>query len=62
MKVITNSSVKTKYNTLVPKGAIGKVVGFNVDAFTGLTLVKVEFKNGECLWFIKRDLQEVEEC
>lgn len=61
MKVITNSKVKTRYNTLIPKGAIGKVVGLNVDAFTGLTLVKVEFKNEECLWFIKRDLQEVEE-
>lgn len=61
MKVITNSKVKTRYSTLIPKGVIGKVVGFNVDAFTGLTLVKVEFKNGECLWFLKRDLQEVGE-
>jgi hypothetical protein len=61
MKVITNSKVKTRYSTLIPKGVIGKVVGFNVDSFTGLTLVKVEFKNGECFWFLKRDLEEVEE-
>lgn len=60
MKVITNSKVKARYNTIVPKGAVGKVVGFNVDAFTGHTLVKVEFKNEEVFWFLKRGLEEAE--
>lgn len=48
---------KTIYPGIVPKGSIGRcvdVVNTYVYAF------KIVFKNGETLWFMKRDLAEVE--
>lgn len=47
---------KTIYPSIVPKGSVGtcvKVAATYVHAF------KIEFNNGECFWFLSRDLKEV---
>ena len=56
----TNLNVKTKYKTVVPRGARGIVMTWVVEDYTHIVIVKVEFVNGECLWFLERDLEEVE--
>lgn len=46
---------KTRYPSIVPKGSVGNcvdVVNAHVHA------LKIEFSNGECLWFLMRDLKE----
>lgn len=53
-----NKWYKTKYERIVPKGSIGKCVDIINDKVYAL---KIEFKTGETIWFMKRDLKEVEE-
>ncbi|WP_197092978.1 hypothetical protein [Carnobacterium maltaromaticum] len=51
-----NKEYKTLYPSIVPKNSIGKCVDI-VNAY--VYALKIEFKNGETLWFMKRDLKEV---
>lgn len=52
-----NKEYKTLYPSIVPKNSIGKCVDIMNNAVSAL---KIEFKNGETLWFMKRDLKQVE--
>lgn len=49
---------KTRYSSIVPKGSIGKCVDV-VDSC--VLALKLEFKNSESFWFMKRDLKEVQD-
>lgn len=53
------AEVRTKYNTLVPKGARGIVTDWVIQEEIKMVIVKVEFINGESFWFMQRDLKEV---
>lgn len=51
-----NKRYKTRYKSIVPKGSTGEcvdVVNTWVHAF------KIKFENGECFWFMARDLEEL---
>lgn len=48
---------RTRFLTVVPKGAIGTCVDIETAI---IPLLKLKFKNGEVIWFLKRDLAEVE--
>lgn len=52
-----NKEYKTLYTSIVPKNSIGKCVDIMSNAVSAL---KIEFKNGETFWIMKRDLKEVE--
>jgi hypothetical protein len=57
-EAMLNKKYKTRYTSIVPKGSIGKCV----DVIDSKVLaVRLEFQNGESLWFLKRDLTEVAE-
>ena len=56
MSSMCHSEVKTKYESIVPKGSVGVVSGFDTGKL-GVPLLKVNFKNGESFWFLKRDLE-----
>lgn len=48
---------KTRYSGIVPKGIIGKCVDVEVGC---LIAYQIKFDNGECFWFMRRDLEAVE--
>ncbi|MDA9472072.1 hypothetical protein C240_2264 [Enterococcus sp. 5H] len=48
---------RTRFSTVVPKDAIGMCVDIE---HIKIPLLKLRFKNGEVIWFLKRDLVEVE--
>ena len=53
-----NKKYKTIYPSIVPKGWMGICVDV---VNTYVYALKIDFKNGESLWFLKRDLKEVAE-
>lgn len=53
-----NKKYKTIYSSVIPKGSIGTCVDV---VNTYVYALKIDFKNGESLWFMKRDLKEVAE-
>ncbi|MFC4772328.1 hypothetical protein [Enterococcus hermanniensis] len=53
-----NKKYRTIYSSVVPKGSIGTCVDVEVGV---LIAFRLEFANGESLWFMKRDLEEAEE-
>lgn len=49
-----------KYKTIYPSIAPKNTVGTCVDVVNAhLYALKIEFNNGECFWFLSRDLKEV---
>ncbi len=53
-----NKKYKTVYSSIVPKRSIGTCVDVEIGV---LIAFRLEFENGESLWFMKRDLEEVAE-
>ena len=52
-----NKQYKTIYPSIVPKGSIGTCIDV---LHTYVRVFKIEFHNGECFWFMSRDLKEIE--
>ncbi|MGM0122710.1 hypothetical protein IGI37_000075 [Enterococcus sp. AZ194] len=48
---------RTRYKTIVPKNLVGICID---EVNTYVRALKIKFDNGECFWFMLRDLEAIE--